>query len=285
MIEMNLLAQFAAFADAGTLTRAAEKLHTSQPALTRAMKKLELELGVPLFVRSKNHLALTETGRYALPYAKRVLQENLDFCSRVRSYERSLHTISIGYCAPVPQMVLTPIINSVFEGKTISADMKDDASFAEGLRNNIYQLAVTHTIPDGDDLFVKKCGSEKLFLSIPPSDALAFYPEIHLKDLDGRPILLLSHIGFWMQMTKDKTPNTRYLLQVQRDSFLELAQNSDYPFFVSSYFMHRGEDMPGRINLPIVDEECQTDYYLVCLKRDAKRYEPLFRQIDEQTIY
>lgn len=75
MIEMNLLAQFAAFADAGTLTRAAEQLHTSQPALTRAMKKLELELGVPLFVRSKNHLELTETGRYAVPYAKRVLQE------------------------------------------------------------------------------------------------------------------------------------------------------------------------------------------------------------------
>ena len=86
-------------------------------------------------------------------------------------------------------------------------------------------------------------------------------------------------------MTKDKTPNTRYLLQVQRESFLELAQNSDYPCFSSSYFMHRGEDMPGRINVPIVDEECQTDYYLFCLKRDAKRYEPLFRQIDEQTIY
>lgn len=245
MIEMNLLAQFAAFADAGTLTRAAEQLHTSQPALTRAMKKLELELGVPLFVRSKNHLELTETGRYAVPYAKRVLQENLDFCSRVRSYERSLHTLSIGYCAPVPQMVLTPIINSIFEGKTISADMKDDASFAEGLRNNIYQLAVTHMIPDGDDLFVKKCGSEKLFLSIPPSDALAFYPEVHLKDLDSRVLLLFSHIGFWMQMTKDKTPNARYLLQVQRDSFLELAQNSDYPLFVSSYFMRRGDDIPG----------------------------------------
>ena len=92
MIEMNLLAQFAAFADAGTLTRAAEQLHTSQPALTRAMKKLELELGVPLFVRSKNHLELTETGRYAVPYAKRVLQENLDFCSRVRSYEPVSYT-------------------------------------------------------------------------------------------------------------------------------------------------------------------------------------------------
>ena len=285
MIETNLLAQFAAFADAGTLTRAAEKLHTSQPALTRAMKKLELELGVPLFVRSKNHLELTETGRYALPYAKRVLQENLDFCSRVRSYDRSLHTLSIGYCAPVPQTVLTPIINILFEGTTLSADMKDDAAFAENLRSRTYQLAVTHKIPDGDEFLVKKCGSEKLFISVPPSDFLAFYPEVHLEDLDGRPILLFSQIGFWMQITKDKTPNARYLLQVQRESFLELAQNSDYPFFVSSYFMRRGEDLPGRINIPIVDEECQTDYYLVCLKSEARRYDALFRQIDEKTIY
>ena len=285
MIETNLLAQFAAFADAGTLTRAAEKLHTSQPALTRAMKKLELELGVPLFVRSKNHLELTETGRYAVPYAKRVLQENLDFCSRIRSYDRSLHTLSIGYCAPVPQTVLTPIINILFEGMTLSVDMKDDAAFAENLRNRTYQLAVTHKIPDGDDLLAKKCGSEKLYLSILPSDPLAFYPEVHLQDLDGRPILLFSQIGFWMEITRHKTPNTRYWLQVQRDSFLELAQNSDYPFFVSSYFMRRGEAIPGRINLPLVDEECQTDYYLVCLKNEARRYEPLFRQIDERTIH
>lgn len=39
MIETNLLAQFVAFAKAGTLTRAAQDLHTSQPALTRSMKK------------------------------------------------------------------------------------------------------------------------------------------------------------------------------------------------------------------------------------------------------
>ena len=32
----------------------------------------------------------------------------------------SLHTLSIGFCAPVPQIVLTPIINSIFEGMTLS---------------------------------------------------------------------------------------------------------------------------------------------------------------------
>ena len=53
MIEIHLLEQLDAFAEYGTLSEAAEKLHTSQPALTRSMKKLESELGVTLFIRSK----------------------------------------------------------------------------------------------------------------------------------------------------------------------------------------------------------------------------------------
>ena len=68
MIEIRLLEQLAAFAEYGTLSMAAEKLHTSQPALTRSMKKLEDELGIDLFIRSKNHLELNETGRKAAEY-------------------------------------------------------------------------------------------------------------------------------------------------------------------------------------------------------------------------
>ncbi len=56
MIDISLLNQLSAFAKYGTLSAAAEKLHTSQPALTRSMKKLESDLGVSLFIRSKNHL-------------------------------------------------------------------------------------------------------------------------------------------------------------------------------------------------------------------------------------
>lgn len=77
----------------------------------------------------KNHLALNETGLHAAEHARRVLEADKDFEARVRAFDRSLHTLSIGFCAPVPQAVLTPLINSIFYRKALfftaeNADMK-----------------------------------------------------------------------------------------------------------------------------------------------------------------
>ena len=284
MIEIRLLEQLAAFAESGTLSAASEILHISQPTLTRSMKQLENELGITLFIRSKNHLALNETGIRAAEYAKHVLEADRDFEAKVRAYDRSLHTISIGYCAPVPQIVLTPVINNLFSGMTISSDMMDDSHFEENLLAGVYQLAVMHDKPDSDLLYSKKIGSERLYLSLPSGNPLAFYPEVHLKDMDGMSILLLSRIGFWSNVHRAKTPNTKYLLQIEESSFSELAENSDYPIFSSSFFINRRETIPGRVNVPIADPECSVDYYLVCLHTDQKKYEKLFRYMNEDTV-
>ena len=251
MIEIRLLEQLTAFARCGTLSAASDILHISQPTLTRSMKQLEEELGVTLFIRSKNHLSLNETGIRAAEYAEHVLEADHDFETKVRAFDRSMHTISIGYCAPVPQTVLTPVINNLFGGMTISSDMKEDSRFEESLRGGTYQLAVMHRKPEDDLFYCKKIGSESLYLSLPSGNPLAFYPSVHLKDIDGMSILLLSRIGFWSDIHRAKTPNSRYLLQVEESSFSELAENSDYPIFSSSYFINRGETLPGRVNVAI----------------------------------
>ena len=284
MIAIHLLEQFYAFAEYGTLSEAAEKLHTSQPALTRSMKKLEEDLGVTLFIRSKNQLKLTDTGRHAAMYAKDVLDADSDFEYKVKSYDRSLRTISIGFCAPVPQTVLTPLLNTIFDGMTISADMCDDVLFVDRLKKHEYHLAVLHEDPKDKEIHVKKCGHEDLFISLLPGDPLAFYPEIHLSDLDGKSILLLTRIGFWMNFHNNKTPNTNYLLQVDPESFYELSMNSGYPSFSSSYYLNRGTVLKGKIHIPIVDPECHTDYYLACLASDKERYKALFERVNDKTV-
>ena len=284
MIEMHLLEQFCAFAETGTLSAAAEKLHTSQPSLTRAMRKLEEELNIPLFTRTKNQLRLNETGAEAARYAKAVLEAGADFEAKVRAYDRSLRTISIGFCAPVPQAVLTPIINSLYEGMTISADMSDDALFVERLKTGEYDLAVLHEDPEDGEIFAKKCGHEDLFLSLAPGDPLSFYPEIHLTDLNGRSILLLTRIGFWAGFHADRTPDTNYLLQIDPDSFSELSINSAYPSFTSSYFIRRGRTVEGKVIVPIADPECHTDYFLACLAAGKGKFQGLFDRVNGETV-
>jgi DNA-binding transcriptional LysR family regulator len=62
-VDTRLLRYFAAVAEEGNLTRAAERLFVSQPALTKQVKQLEDRLGVRLFSRSRAGMALTEPGR------------------------------------------------------------------------------------------------------------------------------------------------------------------------------------------------------------------------------
>ena len=75
MIEIYLLEQLKAFHDCGTLSAASEQLHLSQPALSRSMKKMEEILGVTLFERQKNKIALNENGMMAAGYSAKILEQ------------------------------------------------------------------------------------------------------------------------------------------------------------------------------------------------------------------
>ena len=72
-MELYQLRSFAAVAEAGHLTRASEKLHISQPALSAQIKALEDELGVALFERTPSGMTLTTAGQRLLPEATKVV--------------------------------------------------------------------------------------------------------------------------------------------------------------------------------------------------------------------
>ena len=102
MIEIYLLEQLAAVAEHGTLLKASEALHLSQPALSRSMKKLEAQLGVQLFDRENSKISLNDTGAHAVDYAKRILALDREMAEGVAEYERRRRIVSLGSCAPFP---------------------------------------------------------------------------------------------------------------------------------------------------------------------------------------
>lgn len=61
-MELRVMKYFLAVAEEGNITKAADRLHLTQPTLSRQLRELEEELGAPLFVRGKRRIALTEAG-------------------------------------------------------------------------------------------------------------------------------------------------------------------------------------------------------------------------------
>src|SRR5260370_12444304 len=75
-MELRHLRYFVAVAEAGSLTVAAEqKLHTSQPSLSRQIQDLESELGAQLLTRRARGIELTPAGRTFLDHARLVLSQ------------------------------------------------------------------------------------------------------------------------------------------------------------------------------------------------------------------
>src|SRR5258708_6973752 len=75
-MELRLLRYFVAVAEEGSLTVAAERrLHTSQPSLSRQIRDLEIEIGVPLLTRSVHGVELTSAGKAFLDHARLALAQ------------------------------------------------------------------------------------------------------------------------------------------------------------------------------------------------------------------
>ena len=76
-MELRHLRYLVAVADAGSVSAAAELVHVTQPNLSRQLRQLEDELGVPLFDRGAGRLTLSRTGRELLPAVRRADMQTL----------------------------------------------------------------------------------------------------------------------------------------------------------------------------------------------------------------
>lgn len=285
MIELYQLEQFVAVARYGTLSRAAEELHTSQPVLSRTMQKLEEALQVRLFERQKNKLTFNQNGEMAVQCAEKVLEEARRMVEQVRSFDRSQRTILIGSCAPVPLDGLFPILSRCCPDMTITSELRENEVLLDGLRDGTYTLVVLTEAPVDDGLYCQWYGEEQLYLSLPPAHPLANDRDgVWLRDIDGERMLLHANIGFWRQWTEKMLPSTYFLLQQSYEDFAELVSSSVLPAFSSDVMMRRCREDAHRVQVPILDPEAHADYYCVCRRENQKRLAPVFREMEAQGL-
>src|SRR6266496_136106 len=90
-MEFSQLEFFVTVVEEGSFSKAAERVYRTQPAVSIAIRRLEDEIGAPLFERSQKTQALTEVGKLVYDYAKRILSlrdQTIDVVSELRSLKR-----------------------------------------------------------------------------------------------------------------------------------------------------------------------------------------------------
>jgi LysR family transcriptional regulator, benzoate and cis,cis-muconate-responsive activator of ben and cat genes len=108
-MELRHLRYFVAVAAHGSFNRAAKFLHLTQPALSRQVKNLEEELGVPLFMRGQNTMKLTESGDLFYEEAREVIARANEAVRRVRGEARS-ETLRIGYAPSMNDGIMSVVL-------------------------------------------------------------------------------------------------------------------------------------------------------------------------------
>lgn len=286
MMELEQLRQLVAFAECGTLSRAAEALHISQPSLSRTMQALEEELQAALFTRQKNRIVLNEVGQVAVEYARKVLAAAEELARRVQQAERTGRSVALGSCAPVPIQDLRPLLQELYDGVAVAPELNSsDEALVDGLRQGRYQIVVTHEPPpQEEDLFCFPYREEHLSLLVPVNHPLARLTAIRAADLAHQNLLLYSEIGFWTEVCREKLPEAHFLFMDEWDAFGELVGLGAFPSFVTDAFAP-GQPIENKLVIPIEDDDFQAVYYFLCLEKDREKFRELITRLQEKRFW
>lgn len=283
MFELNQLEQLIAIAECQTISAAAERLHLSQPALSRSIQKLEAALQVTLFDREKNKITLNENGKIAVEYARRVLEQANDMTEQLQALDRSRRTVSLGSCAPAPLWDLAPLVSRLYPQKALISEMKETGALLQGMKDGTYQLVILPCPAEESTLCCTAFESERLYFALPPEHPLARAKGLRFKDLDGQAILMFSEIGFWKKVQQEMMPKTHTLIQENRADFETLVKTSVLPSFASDLAVRQSGRQNERVLVPILDKEASVTYFLVWKKEESKRWHALLEKIGERT--
>lgn len=285
MIEFNQLEQLICIAKNKTISKAAQELLISQPALSRSMQRLESDLGVELFDHYKNKIGLNKNGELVVKHAQKIIKSIQTMVDDVQEFDRSFHTISIATCSPAPMWDIEPLIKELYPQINIQTAVINKKDLLTKLKEKEYHLVITPEYIDDSQYFCIPYVEEDLLLSLPLNHPLASKKEIKFHDLDDQTMLLYSNIGFWHDLHMQKTPKTKYLLQEERLTFNEIVKSSTLPSYTSNLSIKREGKMSDRVILPINEEEAHVTYYVVMLKKNKKKYKDLIDKIDHYYDY
>ncbi|MGI5443207.1 LysR family transcriptional regulator [Streptomyces shenzhenensis] len=193
-VDTRLLRSFVAVAGTGSLTRAAERLFLSQPALTKQIKQLETRLGVRLFTRSRAGMTLTEPGRTLAARAPGLLADWDRLLRETKgAADRAARVLRVGFMASAANEATQNIVAEFARRRPgWRADMRQAAwsDPTAGLADGDTDVALVRLpFPGQDALRVAVLFSEPRWIALPAGHPLGARDLIPFRDLWDEPFV------------------------------------------------------------------------------------------------
>lgn len=203
-MDVRHLEHFVAVAEERSFTRAAQRLHIVQSAVSASIRTLERDLGTSLFDRTTQRVELTDAGATLLPQARRILAEVAaarELVADVRSGLRGSLTIGTMQALSAGPIDLARLLGD-FRASHPLLEIRlryaagGSAELAELLRDGRLDVAVV-SLPDAQPagIALSAMTSEPMVLVTPPAHRLARRRSVRLADLSGQPFI--DHPSGW----------------------------------------------------------------------------------------
>jgi DNA-binding transcriptional LysR family regulator len=192
--DLRRLQYFLGVAQERNFTRAAERLHVAQPALSRQVRQLEQELGVELLHRTTHEFELTEAGRFLLERGPALLTAADELWRGVRTYgtgERG--TVVVAYGASASYETAPRLLRALAErrpGIAVTTQVRSVPEILAGLDDGSIDLGIVRCPPSRADLESRTVRRERQGLLLRRDHPLAAHDAVHLAELGGERLLM-----------------------------------------------------------------------------------------------
>jgi DNA-binding transcriptional LysR family regulator len=199
MPELRRLRAFVAVAEELNFTRASQRLHLGQQAVSKSVRQLERELGVALLERTTREVRLTPAGAALLAEGRDVLSAADAAFARARTVGRGVAgTVRLGVSPAVGPVVREEAARVLREGArelAVSFHEVRPAEIAPRLRDRAVDLVLARTAPDAPDVDSAALTPSPVVLVVPAGHRLAAATTAGLAELDGERLLTWSRPG------------------------------------------------------------------------------------------
>lgn len=209
-MKLSVLRYLVAFADEGSMSRAAERCQVSQPTLSVALQNFEAELGVALFERCKGHVTLTDLGWQVVAQARKTLDEarRIELVAQLGKNPLGgvfrlgvIHTIG-PYLLPE----LIPAIKQTAPQMRLFIEESMTALLADYLKYGTIDAAIVALPFDIPGVRVRPLYDEPFRVIVPPGHPWAKRQRIAAREVRGENVLVLKAGNCFREQVLDACP-------------------------------------------------------------------------------